>query len=104
MTEPGELTEAEGVDSSAAYPRLVDMDIEEARRRIFAAIRVLTEHGFSLQPAPEVCFTVVKPDGWRRHQVVCVAGEQSKVVERFWSWDRADDLAQNLNAIRRTLA
>lgn len=99
-----DLTEAEEVGLSAAYPQWDDMDLNEAKRRIFAAIRVLTEHGFTLSPQPEVCFIVVKPAGWRRHQVVCTVGEAPHVVERFWSWDRADNLATRLNTVRRTLA
>jgi len=80
------------------------MDLDEAKRRISAAIRVLTEHGFTLTPESEASYSVTKPDGWRRHQVVCSVGGTTYVVERFWSRDRADDLASRLNAIRRTLA
>jgi hypothetical protein len=98
-----DLTEELTIDT--VFPHILQgMTLEEAKRRMVAALRVLTEEGYTLTPQPEVCFVVIKPDGWRRHQVVCTAGGHHEIVERFWSWDRANDLATRLNAIRRTLA
>lgn len=95
MTEPTPVTHP--------APLLEGTTLEEAQRRIAAAIRVLSSSGYTLSPAPEVKFTVHKPNGWAKHQVVCTVGEVSEVVERFWSWDRADDLAERLNQIRRSM-
>lgn len=79
-----------------------DMSLEEAQRQLWAAIAAITKAGFMLAPPPEIKFSVVKPDGWRRHVVVATAPGIDVVVERFWSWDRADDLAQKLNGIMRS--
>jgi hypothetical protein len=98
------VTQAEQGEEQVTPTVYEPMGLEEARRRMRAAIRVLADEGYVLQPQPEVCFIVVKPSGWRRHEVICVVGEHHDVVERFWSWDRADNLAVRLNAIRRTLS
>lgn len=89
-------------DTETPRPR-EDMDAEEAARRIASAILVLTKPGYKISPSPRSSFTVEKPSGWRRHEVVCYVNDQREVVERFWSWDRADDLAERLNNIWRTL-
>lgn len=47
-------------------------------------------------------FTVVKPAWWKRH--VVEAHMKSGLVypmARFWSWDKADDLAEKLNTVLR---
>lgn len=79
-----------------------DANLEEAKLQLFAAARKLVEAGFTLKPPPDIDFSVVKPNGWRRHQVVCTWDDHQVVVERFWSWDRAVDLANRLNEIRRS--
>lgn len=98
------MTQAERAEEQTTPEVYEPVSLEEAVRRMRAAIRVLTEVGYVLQPQPEVCFVVIKPAGWKRHEVVCTAGGRHEVVERFWSWDRADNLAERLNSIRRTLS
>lgn len=73
------------------------MTLEEAQKQIWAAVEAITKAGFTLAPPAEVSFSVTKPEGWRRHQVVCTFSGRSVVIERFWSWDRADTLAAHLN-------
>lgn len=88
--------------TTPAFSLPPDMTLEEAQRRIMAAVQVLTEIGFTVTPAAERRYTVEKPDGFRRHQVVCRVGDTVTVIERFWQWDRADDLCERLNRIERT--
>lgn len=78
------------------------VDLEEAQRRIAAAIQALSESAwYMVLPPAQIDFSVEKPDGWRRHEVVCYMGNKRMIVERFWSWDRADDLCIRLNRIGR---
>jgi hypothetical protein len=41
---------------------------------------------------------------WRRWEIVLGSGEQSMVVIRTWSWDKADTLVDELNHIAYIIA
>jgi hypothetical protein len=79
-----------------------DMSVEELQRQLWAAVNAIVSAGFTLEPPPVITFSVRKPEGWKRHEVICHVGSREEVVERFWSWDRADDLCIRLNQIGMT--